>query len=164
MADWILMDKTYYEKILYRRSVLQAHEKDVIGFNPVARDAVYELYSYIFGTYLPSRFPSMFALCGSGKSAQKYTRNLVFGEDIPLCPLPSTPQECLRALGNHIDCDFTILVPESNPNADPRMAVPTTEPTEAYHLHAFAVLFPSGFNTPGKLGLPLAGSCLVCLN
>ncbi len=47
--------------------------------------------------------------------------------------------------------------PNSQRNRRACRIVPSTEPKEVYHLHAFVLVFPSGFNTPKKLGLPLAG-------
>ena len=82
-------------------------------------------------------------------------KNLVTNEFVPL--EPPEPEECLKIIGRHVDCEFTILLPTANPHAKPLCALPTTERKEVYHLHAFVLTFPSGFTTRQKLGMPLAG-------
>jgi hypothetical protein len=156
------MDRTYHEKMVLRRQLVEEHEKDVIAVNPVAEDAVLELYRFLFGTYLPKRFPFMFSV-ETGEKGRKQARNLILGDIIPLEPIPR-PRECLRTIACNVDGEFNILLPTANPTAEPCRIVPSTEPKEVYHLHAFALVFPSGFNTPKKLGLPLSGRCYAILN
>jgi hypothetical protein len=164
MSELVLMDQTYDEKIALRRRLIGEHGEDVVACNPVARDAVLELYAYLFETYLPRRFPSMFALQSTKKVDEEETvrvvKNLVTGDEFPLDLETSdmdSATEGLRRIGRHVDGEFAILLPSSNPEANPFRTEPTTEPEQVYHLHAFVLVFPSGFNTPGKLGLPLAG-------
>jgi hypothetical protein len=160
--DLVLMDKTYESKIRLRRELIEKHSGDIIGFNPVARDAVQELYEWLFSTYLPRRFPTAFVIekVEGEKRMSSVTRNLL-NQEI-LSHLAPEPKECLRMIGRHIDCDFSILLPQADPNAKPIRAEPTPEPKNVYHLHAFIVAFPSGFTTAKKLGLPLAGE-FTCL-
>jgi hypothetical protein len=158
MSDFILMDNTYTDMLAIRRKLVETHEKEVIGYNPIARDAVTELYTYVFGLYLPKRYPSMFVVeTVDAEKSTTQTRNLVTDETIALEPPPSDPKECLKLLVIHVDCEFAVLLPEAKADAPPFRATPTTEPTQIYYLHAFALAFPSGFNTARKLGLPLAG-------
>ena len=133
----------------------------MIGFNSVAGDAVNELYEWVFRKYLPRRFPTMFSIepgvkaTGKGLTCQ-HVRNLVTSERIPLDP-PTDPREALKTLGAHVDCDLLLLLPTENPQAKLIRIEPSPHLKTPYYLHAFVVTFPSGFNTPKKLGLPLAG-------
>jgi hypothetical protein len=152
LSDLVAVDKTYLAKIKLRRDLIANETKSVVECNPVATDAVRELYEWMFGVYLPRRFPTMFAL-----SAEKLClHNVVTNEYVDLEP-PSDPIEALKTLGSHVDDDFLILLPITDPNAAPICAYPTQDSTTPYHLHAYVLTFPSGFNTPKKLGLPLAG-------
>jgi len=158
MSDLVTMDKTYLSRIQLRRRLIATETKNVVDCNPVATNAVRELYEWVFATYLPKRFPTMFILDEKpGKSSTGYLTNLITNESIPLEP-PSDPVEALKILGSHVDDEFLILLPICDPNAAPICAIPTQTPTSPYYLHAFVLTFPSGFNTPQKLGLPLAGA------
>ena len=153
------MDKTYFDMIAKRRRIIAENTRDVMGFNPVATDAVQELYVWIFGTYLPKRFPDMFSI-ESYSSSQKRLRsphsirNLVTEEIVNLDPIPE-PIECLKILGSQVDCEFAILLPTSDPQAASFQVEPTDSPEEVYHLHSFILTFPSGFTPAQNLGLPL---------
>jgi hypothetical protein len=161
------VDKTYLEKIKLRRQLIATENKNVVDCNPVASEAVMELYEWIFGVYLPKRFPSMFSLVPpvspnmpksekyDGRS-KGYLHNLVTDEHIPL-KAPSDPIEALKMLGSHVDDEFTILLPTPDANAAPKRAYATPDPEYPYHLHAYLLAFPSGFDTSKKMGLPLAG-------
>jgi hypothetical protein len=150
MSDLILMDDTYISKLAERRRVLDVYPEEVIGYNPVARDAVQELYIWLFGTYLPKRFPNIFTL-----GFKNTVKNEVTSDTIILDPVPE-PETCLRIMGQQIDTEFAIMIPEENPKGGPEKWEPTLTPKEAYHLHAFIMTFPSGFAPKKKLGLGLA--------
>jgi hypothetical protein len=158
------VDKTYLDKIKLRRDLIANEANNVVGCNPVATDAVNELYEWVFSVYLPRRFPTMFSLLPVsptngekyGHVSKGYLRNRVTDEHISLQP-PSDPVEALKILGSHVDDEFLILFPTPDPKATPTRAYPTPDPPSPYHLHAYVLTFPSGFNTPKKLGLPLAG-------
>jgi hypothetical protein len=163
LSDLVAIDKTYLSKIELRRKLIATETDNVLDCNPVATEAVRELYEWIFGTYLPKRFPTMFSLVPSTFEKQSQIsdskgqlHNRVTGECIPLEP-PNDPVEAMKTLGSHVDDEFLILLPISDPNAKPLCALPAQTPTCPYYLHAFILTFPSGFNTPQKLGLPLAG-------
>ncbi|KAF2398263.1 hypothetical protein EJ06DRAFT_532014 [Trichodelitschia bisporula] len=150
ISSLLVMDSTYLTRIQHRRALARTHGTEIMGHNPVARPAIHELYAWLFGVYIPQRYPSMFTLSPSGSS----TTNLVTGESIPLSPLPS-PAACLELMNAHIDTEFAILLPTSSPTSPVYDSKPPAEP-EPYHLHSFLLATPSGFNTPLKLSLPLA--------
>jgi hypothetical protein len=157
MSDLVLMDRTYKEKIQMRRQLINTQEDHVVGFHPVAAEAVTELYLHLFGTYLPRRYPTMLRLEDTHRydlKQQTVVRNLVFDEEISL--IPPEPKECLRVIGRHVDNEFALLLPTSNAQAAPFRAEPEATVKEPYHLHAFILTFPSGFDPSKKLGLPLA--------
>ena len=154
-SEFLDMDKTYPEKINLRRRIIEEQGKNVIDCAPVATSAVFELYEWTIGNYLPKRYPSMFALVTTEKNT--YVLNKVLNEQIPLVPLPSSAHECLTILASHVDTDFNILMPYADPNEqNPKRAEPTPTPDHPYHLHAYAFCFPSGFSMPHKMGLSLA--------
>jgi hypothetical protein len=150
ISELIDIDKTYREQVLHRRQILENEFPNVVECNPVAVDAVYELYEWIFGTYLPKRYPTMFTITEKG-----YLCNKALNEDVPLAP-PLDPLECLKILGSHVDTDFLLLLPASDPSVRLPQTLPSPNPPCSYHLHAYLLCFPSGFNTPKKFGLPLA--------
>lgn len=157
LSDLVAVDKTYLNRIKDRRDLIATRYEDVIGCNSIAKDAVDELYTWIFSTYLPKRFPTMFALVRAEKGPSRYLLNRVTNEHIELTP-PSDPVDSLKTLGRHIDNEFLLLLPTASPNSPitPHKILPTQTPEEPYHLHAFTLCYPSGFDTVQKLGLPLA--------
>jgi len=168
MSDLVLIDSTYSEMIGLRRKLIVEETGEVVGFNPVARDAVHELFLWMFGTYLPKRYPSMFKIVDKPqtekwRASPMTVRNLVLDETIILDPLPE-PLECLKILGCHVDCEFTILLPIASPRAKLSKIEPTDCPKVPYHLHAFILAFPSSFTPAEKLGLPLAGMLIIPLS
>jgi hypothetical protein len=159
LSDLVAIDKTYLERIKDRRNLIATRCEDVIRCNPVAKEAVDELYAWVFSTYLPQRFPTMFELVFSEKGTSRYLKNRVTNEQIPL-EAPETPIESLKTLGRHIDNDFLFLLPTSSPSptqTQTKIHPATKEDVDIikYHLHAFTLCNPSGFNTVLKLGLPL---------
>jgi len=163
LSELLTMDKTYASKIQIRRDVILNNEKDVVACNPVANDAVAELYEWIFGTYLPKRFPSAFVISEDPETSSSdktikngsHLRNITTNELIPLRS-PSSPTEALKTLGQHVDAEFALLLP--TPHASARLArvLPTSSPPHPYHLHAWVLAFPSGFTTAAKHGRALA--------
>ncbi|KAJ5749102.1 uncharacterized protein N7511_010798 [Penicillium nucicola] len=152
-SELIPMDKTYQERLNLRKSILNEHHDIVVAVNdrpetqdPRTRAAVSELYTFILGKYLPTRYPDMFKL----KTNDSLTtfENLVTGATYPTTLSPSTPTiQALEILTQTVDEEFLILLPELSPeNGD----------QPKYILQAYAACFPSGFNTREKLGLRLA--------
>ncbi|KAF3036483.1 hypothetical protein E8E12_007251 [Didymella heteroderae] len=131
------MDKTYHERIQMRRNLIKNEHHEVVGNNAKADEAVFELYTWLTTTYLPTRFPTMFTRTASGLLNQT-TR-----ETLPTTPNSAT--HALEILGSHIDDEFLILLPSDKKEDD-----------QKYRLEAFMTCFPSGFRTRSKLGLLLA--------
>ncbi|KAJ6083163.1 hypothetical protein N7467_007298 [Penicillium canescens] len=152
-SELIPMDKTYKDRLALRKSILNQHHDIVVAVNdkpqtqdPRTHTAVSELYTFILGKYLPTRYPSMFKLRSS--NSNPLLENLVTGAIHPTTLSQSTPTiEALEILTQTVDEEFLILLPELSPenNEQPK-----------YILQAYAACFPSGFNTREKLGLRLA--------
>ncbi|KAK5169462.1 uncharacterized protein LTR77_005438 [Saxophila tyrrhenica] len=147
LSELIAMDKTYLDRMKLRTSILDAHTKETYQCNEPCTEAVYEIYEWTFGTYLPRRFPTMYRLCSNpdAPSGQvNFLHNIPANEYIPLTP-PSA-SSALYTLGRHIDTDILLLLPSSS----------AVDGMPIYHLQAYVCCFPSGFKTHEKLGLPLA--------
>ncbi|OQE40890.1 hypothetical protein PENCOP_c005G08105 [Penicillium coprophilum] len=151
-SELIQMDKTYKDRVTLRKSVLDQNHDIVVAINndktpeedPRIRPAISELYTFVLGKYLPTRYPSMFRLNAEGSLFQ----NLVTGATWPTTLSPATPTiQALETLSQTVDEDFLILLPEISPDS---------EDQPRYILQAYATCFPAGFNTREKLGLRLA--------
>ncbi|KAE8141165.1 hypothetical protein BDV38DRAFT_268823 [Aspergillus pseudotamarii] len=165
----IQMDKTYKDRLAIRSSLLQKHPDVVIGINSESDPRVYaairELYVFVVGTYLPTRYPQMFRLTSqpsdgnskTGTETKTILESMVTGSKIPLHFNGSEPgfrtgRRELEILGTLVDEEFLILLPESS----------STHPSsnqgesEKYILEAYTTFFPAGFDTRKKLGLRLA--------
>ena len=151
------MDNTYLDRINLRRNIMSEHFNSTVQCNPIAESAVMELYGWIFGTYLPKRFPNTFQLVNAAVVAAAHNKSDAKTEGIQLfnsanksyIPLnPESPLSALRTLGENVDTDFLLLLPSSSDT--------TTDGLPVYHFEAFVTCFPSGFSTREKLGLPLA--------
>jgi hypothetical protein len=160
ISDLIPMDNTYKERMVLRKSLLKEYPDVVLGVHDAAdpdpdpriRDAVGELYEFIMGTYLPSRYPRMFALSHGDKSA--LLENKVTGETYPVAMDEKQPQpvlKCLEILGQTVDEDFLILLPDGRGKDSG-----SSGGEEKYFLAAYTTYFPSGFDPRTKLGLRLA--------
>lgn len=146
------MDKTYKDRLALRESVIDQHHDIVVGINndqtpeedPRIRPAISELYNYVLGTYLPTRYPSMFRLT----VGSSLFHNLVTGATWPTTLSPTTPTiQALEILTQTVDEDFLILLPE---------LFPENEKQPKSVLQAYAICFPAGFNMSEKLGQRLA--------
>ncbi|KPI40378.1 uncharacterized protein AB675_7531 [Cyphellophora attinorum] len=152
--DLILMDKNYKSRLAYRRKILAEHPDNTCAVTDDKRihKAVAEYYTFLTGTYLPLRYPSMFKLHKTLYETGEHfmLQNLITGEMWPCFPLSSTisTYTLLMTLGKTLDEDILFLLPEEGTEE-------TAEPK--YVLHALITCFPSGFN-PGldKLGKRLA--------
>ncbi|KAF4158789.1 hypothetical protein CNMCM6069_003355 [Aspergillus lentulus] len=148
ISELIPMDKTYKERMALRGSLLKEYP-DVVhavhdDTDPRIRRAVGELYGFIMGTYLPTRYPTMFSLSGT-KSV--VLENKVLGKTYPIDMEDQSILKALEILGQTVDEEFLILLPEKTQG---------TEGEERYFLAAYTAYFPSGFDTRTKLGLRLA--------
>ncbi|KAK1145622.1 hypothetical protein N8T08_004181 [Aspergillus melleus] len=166
----IPMDKTYKDRLALRADLLRQHPDVIIAINspedPHVLAAINELYTFVVGSYLPTRYPRMFRVT---QTAEKHTvlHSLVTGQHAPLdwTATPQNGRQQLEILGSLVDEDFLILLPESSPSSqsqDPNSQSTTdqkeeTEETEPkYVLRAYTAYFPSGFNPAEKIGLRLA--------
>ncbi|KAL1987915.1 hypothetical protein VTN96DRAFT_1899 [Rasamsonia emersonii] len=161
-SELIPMDKTYKDRIAYRRSLLNQYHDTVVAVNneadPRIRAAVKELYTFLMGTYLPGRYPTMFRLHHTAFETGKaeMLENLVTGEIYPaeLTALTSTIR-ALETLLKNIDEDFLILLPETTQNGQTKQKE-GQDSNVKYILEAFATCYPAGFNPRQKLGKRLA--------
>jgi hypothetical protein len=149
------MDKTYKERMALRASLLKEYPDVVLGVHddadPRIRRAVGELYSFVMGTYLPTRYPTMFSLSARPSCKSVFLENKVTGKTYPV-EMGSQPiLKALEILGQTVDEEFLILLPD-----DARGQDSDKESEERYFLAAYTAYFPSGFDTRTKLGLRLA--------
>lgn len=135
----ILMDKNYLRRINLRREIIANHSEHVLAAENVVKPAVDEFYTWLLGTYLPTRYPRMFQL-RSIKGRLLYLHNLPTDEKISLSP-PESPVDSLRALGGLVDDDLLFLLPSDD--------------GDGYTLKGFVTCFPNGFDTSKKLNLKL---------
>jgi hypothetical protein len=120
-----------------------------MGAIPIGDAPVRELYSYLLGTYLPTRYPSMFDLVqvsnhdGFNSSNELATmfRNKVTNLTFPLHPPPADPLAALQILGETVEDDMFLLL--RNGEEGEHRAV------------AFVCCHPSGFDPAEKLGKKL---------
>ena len=151
LSELIEIDNTYLERMELRTSVMDQHQMETYQCNPPCEQAVMEMYEWIFRTYLPRRFPTMYKFVHSNRQATDShiegpcLYNIPAQDYIPLTA--ASPMEALYTLGRHVDTDILTLLPSST----------AEDGSPIYHLQAYVCCFPSGFKTHEKLGLPLAG-------
>jgi hypothetical protein len=139
--DMIEMDKNYLSRMLLRKRIISEHPEMVIQAQSVIIPAVNELYTYLLGTYLPCRYPTMFKLTSpSHMDSPTSLYNTVTKQTLSLLPSPD-PLRSLEILGENLDEDFLLMLP--------------SEDNDQYVLRGYVLCFPSGFNTKEKLGLKL---------
>lgn len=123
-----------------------------VGVNDATRirPAVEELYTFLSGTYLPVRFPSMFKMHRTDfeSGMEAVIENLITHEIIPTraSSASTSTYALLTTLGRHLDEDFLFLLPEDVP----------AEQEPKYVLEAYVSCAPAGFNPAEKLGKKLA--------
>ncbi|CAN9308622.1 unnamed protein product [Alternaria alternata] len=153
LNDLIAMDNTYRERLQIRSRLIEKERYEVLACNSEAVPAVLELYEWLTRTYLPLRFPSLYAVTESGK----HLRNHVTDSLIPLHM--TNGEEALEILGSNIDTEFLLLTPSPTSLASEPLdgsSFGTTTTQTKYLLTAFINCFPSGFNTRSKLNQLLA--------
>lgn len=142
------MDKNYQDRISYRRKILNEHHDTVVAVHDERiRHTVGELYIFLMGTYLPTRYPSMFKVHHTeyeyGKEA--LVENLINGELLPTKPTKATSTiRMLEILGKTLDEDFLFLLPSKDFEQD-----------NSYLLEAYVTVCPAGFDPRAKLGRKL---------
>lgn len=149
------MDQNYKDRIAYRRRIMKEHPKETVSVtdDPRIGAAVQEYYTWLTGTFLPLRFPSMFKLHKTTYEVGEHflLQNLLTGEMWPSFPLDSRTTKThtlLSTLCKTLDEDILFLLPEED--------VPEGQDPK-YVLHAYEVCCPSGFNPAEKIGKTLAG-------
>jgi hypothetical protein len=157
------MDKNYADRIAFRRKVIADEGEHVVAVNDDyrIRPAVFELYQFLLGTYLPLRFPSMFKLHEAHyEEGQTFMlENLVNKSLYPAKPTArTTTKVLLETLGRTLDEDFLFLLPEDEePSPDNKdKDYPKAESDAKYILEAYVCCCPSGFDPLEKLGKKLA--------
>lgn len=164
------MDNTYQERIKLREKLINEHPVETHQCHPSCNEAVIEMYEWVFGTYLPKRFPRMFTLIPPFSSipdvgtpdqefkaqGQRGTSllNVATGEHIPL--RPASALEALRTLGRNVDNDLLFLLPSTAISPSSSDKLPTQEGNTPYTLEAYMTCFPSGFSLPAKFRHTLA--------
>ena len=142
------MDKNYAARMEYRKRLIHSEHRDnIINVNDaaIAGPAIRELYTYLLGTYLPVRYPTMFRLQYPSKKEIEF-HNLVTGDSFPVQPTEHLPLiTLLQSLGYTFDEDFYFLLPET-----------TTDGSTKYVLQAYMTVAPAGFSPLEKLGKRLA--------
>ncbi|CZT16490.1 uncharacterized protein RCC_02333 [Ramularia collo-cygni] len=139
LSETIALDNTYADRMKFRRSTIDKNPDATMQCNPVGVPAVLELHDWIFRTYLPTRFPSIYHL-----TPENSLFNTVSNTSVPL--VPASPLRALDALGEHVDTDFVLLLPTSK----------AADGSPIYHLQAFVCCCPMGFSLRQKSGMPLA--------
>lgn len=154
--ELVEIDDTYLDRLTYRRQIMSEYSNIVLAASPRIKPAVDELYTWMCTVYLPTRFPTIFALSRpQNANGVLMLTNKVTSETLPTVPYPD-PVDSLRTLGSHIDLDMLFLLPsESSSYANPGPS-PSTPTQQAYTLEGFITCFPNGFDTSQKLSLTLA--------
>ena len=116
------------------------HPETVLAAHGCVKPAVDEFYTWLVGTYLPTRYPRMFQLRSSAGEKSTFLHSLVTDETFPLSP-EEIPLDTLRVMGGLIEDDLLFLMPSND--------------GDGYALRGFVTCFPNGFNTSSKLGLKL---------
>lgn len=164
------MDKTYKERLTLRQSLLTQYPTIVVGVTPAGQKpespvhaAITELYEFIVGVYLPTRYPSMFTLetithtqndnTNNKESTNKTLLNKITNTRIPL-PHRGSGRDILSTLGTFVDEDFLVLLPESSSSSYPTEE--EKEEEKKYTLEAYTTFYPAGFDTREKLGKRLS--------
>ncbi|KAF2133523.1 hypothetical protein P153DRAFT_332402 [Dothidotthia symphoricarpi CBS 119687] len=142
LSSLLLIDRTCADQLSLRRSLIANRRAEVLGLTTQSHTAVYELYSWLTNTYLPTRYPTLFTL----HAQEDQLLNAVTNDAMPLHP--ASAESALAHLGAHVDTDFLLLLPSPSPTANGEKDV-------KYHLTAFITCFPNGFSTASKLGLSL---------
>ncbi|PYH33533.1 heme-dependent oxidative N-demethylase family protein [Aspergillus neoniger CBS 115656] len=170
ISHLIPMDKTYKERLTLRQSLLTQYPTIVVGVTPAGQKpessvhaAITELYEFIVGVYLPTRYPSMFTLetithpqndnTNNKESTTKTLLNKITNTRIPL-PHRGSGRDILSTLGTFVDEDFLVLLPESSSSPSPTEE--EKEEEKKYTLEAYTTFYPAGFDTREKLGKRLS--------
>ncbi|GME21917.1 uncharacterized protein LTHEOB_2279 [Neofusicoccum parvum] len=140
VSELIEMDWNYLNRVSWRQKIIQDHPETVVGAEDICEPAINEFYTWLLGTYLPTRFPRMFRLSTAQKGVTTVLRSLVTGEEFCLDP-PEKPVDALKIVGRLVDDDFQFLV--------------RSEDGDGYVLKGIVTCCPSGFDMSKKINLKL---------
>ncbi|KAI5805466.1 hypothetical protein DFH27DRAFT_512422 [Peziza echinospora] len=151
--QFITLDKHYPARMHLRKQLIASKGDVVRKCLPACVEAVEEVYGYILGYYLPTKYPGLFKIVEKEEGARCF-HNLVTGDIFPLLdqgPNSGSPQSdgstqktdhLLEILAQTIEEDILILLP------DPHSKYNIKEES----LFAYAACFPSGIDCPHLLG------------
>ncbi|KJZ80086.1 hypothetical protein HIM_00800 [Hirsutella minnesotensis 3608] len=130
-SDLIVIDKNYLQRVSLRRDLIRQHGSRVHGCVPGGEDAVRELYGFLMGSYLPTRYPTMFKLSGDRKHVENSATKLTY-------PSVASSDLCaaLRTLGESVEDDMFLL----------------RETPQGHESVAVVCCFAAGFDPATKLG------------
>ncbi|KAK4142894.1 uncharacterized protein C8A04DRAFT_12809 [Dichotomopilus funicola] len=159
-SDLIVMDCNYLDRVTGRRQLIDKHGSLLHGATPSGAAAVQELYTYLLGTYLPTRYPSMFTIKQEGvpgpelqppRTIVTVFHNKVTDRTFPLSPPRFNPSEMLRILGETVEEDMFLLLRDQVQSGE------GNSPNKQEHRSvAFVCCHPAGFDPSEKLGMRLA--------
>jgi hypothetical protein len=137
-SELIQIDSNYLSRLALRKQIIRDHHEIAIQADPSITPAVNELYTWLVGSYLPTRFPTLFTL--SPTTSPISVLNHATSLSLPVTP-PSDPIKVLEILGSNLEEDFLLLLP--------------SEDGDGYKLRGYVTCFPAGFNTLEKFGKKL---------
>ena len=121
-SDLITIDRDYLDRVTLRRSLIQRHASTVHGYLPAGEAAVAEVYAYLFASYLPTRYPTVFTTSPpsltSSSSSPPLLHNAATGLSLPAEPSPCA-LENLRRLGETVEEDMFPRRLRRQPEAGP---------------------------------------------
>ncbi|KAB8213483.1 hypothetical protein BDV33DRAFT_196900 [Aspergillus novoparasiticus] len=93
--------------------IMAEHPETVLAAEDCVKPAVDEFYTWLVGTYLPTRYPRMFQLRSSTGEKQAFLHSLVTDETFPLSP-EENPLDSLRVMGGLTEDDLLFLMPSDD--------------------------------------------------
>lgn len=140
VSELIEIDSNYLDRINLRKQLIAEHPQEVLAALDVSKQAIDEFYSWLVGTYLPTRYATLFELRTNPESSVTELFNHATTEYTSLIPRDE-PKASLAALGGLVEDDLLFLMPADD--------------GDGYQLKAFVTCFPNGFRTSKKLDLKL---------
>ena len=141
-SDLIVMDTHYLSRVTARRELMDTHASTILGCTPAGVAPLRELYAYLLGSYLPTRYPTMFAVLPGPAPNTTVFHNKVTNLHFPLQPPPADPETMLRVLGETVEDDLFLLLRDGEDGEHRSVAV--------------VCCHPAGFDPSEKLGKRLA--------
>ncbi|KKA28353.1 hypothetical protein TD95_000242 [Thielaviopsis punctulata] len=141
-SNLISIDATYADYIKARAAIVRDFPTQSHGYTAAGIDSIYEIYTYLTETYLPTRYPAIFTL------TQTHLHNAITQLSLPLfsSSAPHDPATLLRLLAETVVEDIFLLKQD---------AAAADGSSGAHRLVAFVCCAPSGFDPAEKLGLVL---------